>query len=114
MEKKSKESRIKAEKRRLLKLFDGADLNKLRLAQSLIDRAAYITVTLQDLEDDLAQNGWTEEYQNGQSQNGVKRSASADVHISLTKNLSTIMKQLMDLVPPAKAGKSKLQELMGE
>lgn len=109
-----KEARIKKEQRRLLKLFKDADKNKLELAKSLIDRAAYITVTLQELEIELAENGWTEEYQNGKEQSGVKRSASADVHIALTKNLSSVMKQLLDIVPPAKRKNSKLAELMAE
>ncbi len=114
MAKTTKESRIRAERKRILELFKGADQNKLDLAKSLIDRAAYITVTLEDLEAELSANGWTEAYQNGREQAGVKRSASADVHISLTKNLTAIVKQLGELVPPAPLAKSRLKELMDE
>lgn len=114
MAKKSVSTRIKDEKARLLQLFADADENKLDLARGLIERAAYITVNLQDLEVELSEKGWTEEYQNGKDQIGVKRSAAADVHISLTKNLSTIMKQLLDIVPPAKRKNSKLEELAAE
>lgn len=110
----SKDERIRKEQRRLLKLFREADKNKLDLIRSLVERAAFITVTLQDIEVELAENGWTEEYQNGQNQIGVKRSAAADVHISLTKNLSTVMKQLTEIVPPARQKNSKLAELMDE
>ena len=46
-----------------------------------------------------------------QTQSGWKKSAAADVHISLTKNLNTIIKQLLELVPPAQK-RSKLEELM--
>lgn len=106
--------RIRKEQRRLMRLFKDADKNKLDLARGLIERAAYITVNLQDLEVELSEKGWTEEYQNGKDQLGVKRSAAADVHISLTKNLSTIMKQLLDIVPPAKRKNSKLEELAAE
>ena len=56
---------------------------------------------------------WTEEYQNGQNQRGLKKSAAAEVHISLTKNLNAIMKQLLDLVPPAQE-ESRLAALMDE
>lgn len=108
------EERIAKEKKRLLKLFRDCDKNKLEVAKGLIDRAAYITVSLQDLEVELQENGWTEEYQNGKDQIGVKRSAAADVHIALTKNLAGISKQLLDIVPAAKNKKSKLQELMAE
>lgn len=99
MAKKKKETRIKNEKDRLLRLFAGIDENKRETVMSLIERAAFITVSLEDLEADLIENGWTEDYNNGQHQSGKKKSAAADAHISLTKNLTAITKQLLDLVP---------------
>lgn len=110
MAKASKETRVKKEKRRLLKLFTDLEPNKLQTCLALIDRAAYITVSLEDIEEQLNEVGWTEYYQNGETQSGWKKSAAADVHISLTKNLNTIIKQLLELVPPAQK-RSKLEEL---
>ena len=106
-----KEKQIAKEERRLKKIFADMDKNKLEAVQALIARAAFITVSLQDLEKELSDSGWTEVYQNGQSQSGLKKSAAADVHISLTKNLNAIMKQLLDLVPTAQR-KGKLAEMM--
>ena len=111
MAKAKKTTRVKREKERLNKIFADLEPNKLDTCRSLIDRAAYITVSLEDLEDQLNETGWVEEYQNGENQYGIKKSAAADVHISLTKNLTTITKQLLDLVPPARKS-SKLGELM--
>ena len=105
--------RINKEKKRLAAIFAGMEPNKLKTCEALIDRAAFITVSLQDLEDELNEKGWTEEYTNGANQFGVKKSAAADVHISLTKNLNAIIKQLLDLVPPAQKA-SRLEELMGK
>lgn len=106
-----KEKRIKKETKRLKTIFKDLEPNKLRAVDTLIARAAFITVSLQDLEDELNATGWTETYTNGRNQEGVKKAAAAEAHISLTKNLSTIMKQLLDLVPPEqKAG--RLQEMM--
>lgn len=84
-----------------MKIFQGLERNKLDTCLALIDRAAFITVSLEDLEQELAESGWTEFYQNGEKQSGRKKAAAADVHISLTKNLNTIIKQLLELVPPA-------------
>ncbi len=109
--KTEKEKKIAKERRRMLKLLDGMDENKLKTCQTLIDRAAFITVNLTEVEQQLNAEGWTEEYQNGKAQSGVKKSALAEVHISLTKNLTAIMKQLIDLVPPAQRA-SRLEELM--
>ena len=106
-----KEKRIRKETKRLKDIFKDLEPNKLRAVDTLIARAAFITVSLQDLEAELNETGWTEVYTNGRNQEGVKKAAAAEAHISLTKNLNAIMKQLLDLVPPEqKAG--RLQEMM--
>ena len=113
MAKATKQTRINREKKRLAEIFKDLEPNKLSTCAALIDRAAFITVSLEDLELQLNETGWTEYYQNGENQSGMKKAAAADVHISLTKNLNAIIKQLLDLVPPAqKAG--RLAEMMGK
>ena len=111
MAKATKEARIRKEKKRLDALFKDLDENKLKTCRALIDRAAFITISLQDLEVQLNETGWVETYQNGENQSGMKKAAAADVHISLTKNLNAIVKQLLDLVPPAQKA-SRLTEMM--
>ena len=111
MAKIKKETRVTREKARLFEIFKDLEPNKLETCTSLIDRVAYITVSLEDLEKQLNATGWVEEYQNGENQRGLKKSAAADVHISLTKNLNALTKQLLELVPPARK-QSKLDELM--
>ena len=113
MVKAKKTTRVKKEKARLLEIFAGLDANKLKACSALIDRAAFITISLEDLEAELNENGWTETYTNGKNQEGVKKSAAAEAHISLTKNLNAIIKQLLELVPPAQKA-SRLDALMGE
>lgn len=111
MAKSTKKGRVKKEKARLMELFKDLEPNKLQTCLALIDRAAFITISLEDVEAQLNETGWVEPYQNGENQSGWKKSAAADVHISLTKNLNTIIKQLLELVPPAQK-RSKLEELM--
>lgn len=94
-----------------MEIFQGMDPNKLAVVKSIIERLAFLTVNLQDLEEDLLRDGWVEEYTNGANQSGIKKSAAADVHISLTKNLNALTKQLLELVPAAQR-KSKLEEMM--
>ena len=113
MTRAKKTTRIKKEKARLLDIFAGLDANKLKTCSALIDRAAFITVSLEDLEVELNEKGWTETYTNGRNQEGVKKSAAAEAHISLTKNLNAVIKQLLELVPPAQQA-SRLDALMGE
>lgn len=111
MAKAKKETRIKKEKERLSEIFKDLEPNKLSTCQALIARAAFITISLEDLEIQLNETGWVEAYQNGENQSGLKKAAAADVHISLTKNLNAIVKQLLDLVPPAQK-ESRLAAMM--
>jgi len=101
MAKLKTKTRYKREKARLEAIFAGLEKNKLDTCAALIDRAAYITASLEDLEEQLNETGWVETYKNGENQFGMKKSAAADVHISLTKNLNAIIKQLLEIVPPA-------------
>ena len=109
---KEKEKRIKKEVRRLKGIFAELEPNKLKTVDALIARAAFITISLEDLEVELNEKGWTEWYENGRNQSGQKKSAAADAHISLTKNLNAIMKQLLELVPAEQKG-GRLAEMMG-
>lgn len=106
-----KEEAIRKEKARLKRAFKDLDGNKKKTVEQLISTAAFLSVTLRDLEDEINRCGVTEEYQNGANQYGVKQSAAAVTHIAMTKNLTAIMKQLTDLVPAEKKKKSRLQEL---
>lgn len=109
--KATKETRIKRENKRLREIFKDLEPNKLKTCQALIDRAAFITISLEELEEQLNETGWVEYYQNGENQSGMKKAAAADVHISLTKNLNAIVKQLLELVPPAQK-ESRLAAMM--
>lgn len=95
---------IRAEYKRLLDLYKKAPENKLNLAKKLIARAAFMGVTLDRLEKEIIQNGWEEEYQNGKNQSGKKQSASAALHVSMTKSYGTVIKQLNELLPATNAG----------
>lgn len=85
---------IRAEFKRIWKLFEGAPDKQLKLAGQEISRAAFLAVTISRLEADINENGYEEPYQNGQNQQGKKKTAAADLHVSYTKNFLAVMKQL--------------------
>ena len=109
----TKQDRIAKKRRELRRIYRDIDANKLKTVEALIERAAFYSVSLEDLEAELNVDGWTEEYTNGRNQSGVKRSAAADAHIAITKNLTAITKQLLELCPPA-AKKSRLDKFLSE
>lgn len=110
----SKQQRIKREIARLKKVFNNLDKNMLTTVGSLINRAAFMTVSLQELEEEINANGYISEYKNGEKQFGEKQSDAVKTHLAMTKNLAVVIKQLAELVPPEKKKNSRLQALRDE
>ncbi len=108
-----KEISIKKEKNRIKKIFKEIDENKLKFCMTLIDRLAWLNVSVKELEQSIDRDGTTIPYDNGGGQSGVKDNPNVKTLIQYTKNITTITKQLVDLVPASKK-KSKLEELMDE
>lgn len=111
---KTKEQRLKSEKTRLKGIFKDLDENKKKLVTPLIEKAAFMSVELDDLQETIEQDGWTSEYKNGENQYGTKRSPEAETYIALSKNYAAVIKQLTELVPAAKRKSSKLAALRDE
>ena len=111
---KTKEQRIKSEKTRLKGIFKDLDENKKKLVTPLIEKAAFMSVELDDLQEIIEQDGWTSEYKNGENQYGTKKSPEAETYIALSKNYAAVIKQLTDLVPATKRKKSRLEALREE
>lgn len=111
---KTKEQKINAEKRRLRSIFKELEENKRKLVTPLIEKAAFMSVELDALQEIIEQDGWTSEYKNGENQYGTKRSPEADTYIALSKNYAAVIKQLVDIVPEAKRKQTRLAALRDE
>ena len=94
-----KNKRIKAEEKRLNGIFTKIETETKKTVQSLIKNAAFMAISLEDLQEIINQKGYTEEYQNGATQKGVKKCSEVEIYNTMIKNHSTIMKQLIDLLP---------------
>ena len=103
----TKEQKIKKEIARLKRVFKDLDKNKLQTVESLIKNAAFMAVSLEELQEIINAEGYVVEYQNGENQKGTKQSDAVKTHIAMTKNHAAIIKQLTDLVPPEKKKESK-------
>ena len=110
----TKEQKIKKEIARLKRVFKDLDKNKLQTVESLIKNAAFMAVSLEELQEIINAEGYVVEYQNGENQKGTKQSDAVKTHIAMTRNLTVIMKQLDELVPPERKEKSKLALLRDE
>ena len=95
----SKKERINAELDRISNLFEQADGNQRAAVSSLIQNAAFMKVTLEDLQEIINKEGVTETYQNGANQHGVKQSATLQSYNSLIKNYASVIKSLSSILP---------------
>lgn len=97
----NKEKRIKAETERLFNLFVNLDENQKQTAAGLIRSAAFLSVSLEDLEAIINENGYLDEYENGASQSGVKISAAVQAYATLNAKYQSTIQKLLKIVPPA-------------
>lgn len=101
----SKVEKIEVEKKRLLELvgLQGAKKEKnapkkKRALLALVDNAAFMAVSLKELQEAINRKGYVEEYQNGKEQKGVKKSSETDIYNSMVKNYIAAIKQICDAI----------------
>lgn len=95
----TKQERIKKEINRLKRLFKDMPEGTKKKITSLIDNAAFMTITLEDLQEVINREGPVSEYQNGENQWGTKKSPEVEIYNTMIKNHMGIIKQLTDLMP---------------
>jgi predicted transcriptional regulator len=98
----NKKDKIADEVKRISGIFATLDAKTKAAVGPLIQNAAFMAVTLQELQEVINEKGVVETYQNGANQHGVKKSSNVEVYNIMVKNYSSIMKQLTDLLPKDK------------
>lgn len=94
-----KDQLIKKEIRRLNRIYKNIPKNEKAVIDGLIRRAAYMRVTLEEMEEDLSINGYTEPFTQSQNLAPYDRERPvARLYNTLNKNYQTIMKQLAEFV----------------
>lgn len=103
---KKKEKLIKKEKDRLIRILNNKniDSDKLEIAIELVNDIAFMTVETTELKKQVQQFGTTEEYQNGATQRGRKKSACFEAYLNMTKQKAALIKQLTELLPIEETG----------
>lgn len=99
----AKKKKIEEEKKRLKKLFVGTDKNTLSAAMGLIDRAAYLRISLQEYEEDINQNGVTEKFtQSTKTEPYDKERPIVKIYTNLGKNYQSTIALLNRMLPKGK------------
>lgn len=96
-----KEKRILKEERRLKKIFSENDGNKkFQAALGLIQRAAYMRITLEDYEEDILINGSVEKFSQSENQDPYDRKRPVvDLYNTMNTQYAKTIKQITDLLP---------------
>ena len=112
----AKKKRIteESEIRRLRRVYSGLPPNKRAVAEGLIIQAARLRVRLDQLWEDIQENGETELFsQSDKTEPYDRERPSARLFTATDKNYQAIIRQLSDLTPPEARG-SKLEALRDE
>ena len=94
-----KNKKIKKEKQKLKKIFNKIDKNRQTIVEKLIDNVAFMSITLDELKEDIKKHGVKETYMNGNNQFGFKESIESKTYNTMLKNYMNAVKQLIDLLP---------------
>ena len=97
-----KNKNIRKETQRLKKLFKELPEKKKKMAEKLIENAAFMSITLDELKEDIKIYGVKETYVNGKDQFGFKESIESKTYNTMIKNYMNIIKQLNDMLPEDK------------
>ena len=97
-----KNKKITKETNKLKKLFKELPENKKRMAEKLIENASFMSITLDELKEDIKIYGVKETYVNGKDQFGFKESIESKTYNTMVKNYMNIIKQLNDMLPEDK------------
>ena len=84
---------------KLKKIFKDIEPSKQKTVEKLISNAAFMAESLDELQEIIREKGFTEEYQNGANQFGVKKCSEVEIYNTMIKNYTSVIKQLVDLLP---------------
>lgn len=96
----TKFERISTEDKRLRQIYKDIKKDRLATVDGLIRRAAYMRITLDDMENDLDDNGFVEMFSQSEKTEPYERERPvARLYNTMNKNYQSIIKQLSELIP---------------
>ena len=96
---RQKKKLIAAELKKLITLFSPLGEKEREFLQPLLENAAFMRVTLDELQQEINRTGSVDSYQNGAAQHGVKISANIQAYNALMKTYHALMDKLLLRLP---------------
>lgn len=94
-----KNAAVKKEFNKLRKIYKFLPKDTYQVNESLIKNAAFMAISLQELQATIDKNGYTEVYKNGRNQEGIKKTSEVDIYNTMIKNYTSTIKMLNELLP---------------
>ena len=96
---KKEKTKIKKEQKRLMELYSEIEEKRKIAALGLIERAAFLKVKLEFLEDDLNEHGFVEMFSQGNQEPYERQRPNANLYTAFNGSYQKCIKQLTDLLP---------------
>ncbi len=98
------------ELQKLVDIFSPLPENERAFLQPLLENAAFMRATLDELQAEIRRGGAVEEYQNGANQHGVKISATIQAYNQMMKTYHALMDKLLAKLPTEDGEKDSLKQ----
>ena len=95
----TKEELINAEEKRLSGIYRDIESKQNKIVSGLIQRAAFMRISLNEMEDDINKNGYTESFSQGDQEPYQRKRPVCELYNTMNTNYQKIIKQLSDLLP---------------
>ncbi|WP_271396875.1 hypothetical protein [Salinicoccus roseus] len=97
---KTKEQRIRTEYNRIKKSYKALPKESMNVVEGLIKRAAFMRISLEDMEEDLMENGSTEPFSQSENQIPYDRERPvARLYNTMNGNYQKIIRELSSHLP---------------
>ena len=96
---KKEKQKIRKEQKRLMELYGDIEEKRKVAAMGLIERAAFLKVKLEFLEEDLNEHGFVEMFSQGNQEPYERQRPNANLYVSFNGTYQKCIKQLTDLLP---------------
>lgn len=110
---KEKSRLVKKEYKRLKEIYGELADEKGSPLPGLIQRAAFYRISLEELEEDIKENGFTEKFSQGDQEPYDRKRPVADLYNSYSATYLKIIRQLHDMRPKTEE-KEQLPDLLDE
>lgn len=94
----NKDALISQKEKELKKNYAQLDGKRKKNALMLISSAAFMSISMMELEKIITIKGYTETYQNGATQSGIKKCSEVEIYQNMAKNYLSYIKQLDDML----------------